>query len=743
MKFRGILFAILVTFAFVIVLKPVAAVCCGNECYEGGICDTVGLWYEGCVDASGQVYSNNAVLGECLTCVCTGSGPGNTCDWGYDHSICQSATGNSGKVCTYTGAPPTSSSCSDADDSEANCNLVENDCTRSTTWSKAGEIQTIQQGIWEYFDTATYGCCGDDSGENHKTSTGDGNDGTSACCNDATDCVKGSTCYANTAIYTGTGSDLKCKNGVWEWNCVGKTLDGICDSRCGTTAAQCFGIPPGTTGAGGNTVGCDADPDAWRCDANCAYTTLNCDNNPTESAKDRCENVCSGTEIRDYQDYYADATSFTCNNVFGALVEDCATRTSVDSDGGDIPETAGTVTDPTTCNDNAVGVDATCDSTTYNDVCTSTTQLTEYLASGTGYSTFTYTCTSPGIQAAAAGDTNNNPATTGTCTAGTGATCSSGAFTTIPGTSGTEGCTGTCPDSCLFNEYYAIDSDDACTGLDTCTLQQYNPDTNSNTCTTCGQSWNIGGESAAFGEYDTGQSTECCGDDSGENTNQILKDCTQTSCSDNDYPAFTGTGYLCCDNLNDCAYGGVCYTSNADSGSGPYDLGLSPNDLTVICEPDVLGKGTWFDCDNSFGACTGSADTGRCGFTNGWIASGEANVGEYDASGAVECCGDDYNEVYTVHNSDGFFVDETKACCNGENKCAMFSKCIDPNANIDPDGVADFCCKLTDRIFDWNGCVWNGGGCEVEGCWWTQADCQRQMGLEGDDPHTIYLECEV
>ena len=36
-------------------------------------------------------------------------------------------------------------------------------------------------------------------------------------------------------------------------------------------------------------------------------------------------------------------------------------------------------------------------------------------------------------------------------------------------------------------------------------------------CAACGYDWAIGGESSPFGEYDTGTSAECCGDDFGEN----------------------------------------------------------------------------------------------------------------------------------------------------------------------------------------------------------------------------------
>jgi len=41
-------------------------------------------------------------------------------------------------------------------------------------------------------------------------------------------------------------------------------------------------------------------------------------------------------------------------------------------------------------------------------------------------------------------------------------------------------------------------------------------DASSGICTKCGHAWIKGGEGASFGEYDTGASTECCGDDPGE-----------------------------------------------------------------------------------------------------------------------------------------------------------------------------------------------------------------------------------
>jgi hypothetical protein len=73
--------------------------------------------------------------------------------------------------------------------------------------------------------TSTQACCGDDSSENHVTSTGYGSDSTSACCTHDTDCVLSSKCYSDGDV---TGS-LRCEGGSWEDSCIDNDGDGYGD----------------------------------------------------------------------------------------------------------------------------------------------------------------------------------------------------------------------------------------------------------------------------------------------------------------------------------------------------------------------------------------------------------------------------------------------------------------------------------------------------------------------------------
>jgi len=195
----------------------------------------------------------------------------------------------------------------------------------------------------------------------------------------------------------------------------------------------------------------------------------------------------------------------------------------------------------------------------------------------------------------------------------------------------------------------------------TCVYTDY--DAGSSACGASGNTFLAGGETSAFGQYNTGTVTECCGDDAGENSRSRQTNCNKAGCASNDYPAIAADSgdAVCCNNANDCVFNGVCYTSNA-AGAGPHNLGLSPLDTIVVCEP---GSGIWYDCDNSQGVCTEPVSSGRCGLT--WIAGGEATAfGEYNTGTATECCGDDSNEFYrsTLQGATTF-----SACCNAVTDC--------------------------------------------------------------------------
>jgi len=89
--------------------------------------------------------------------------------------------------------------------------------------------------------------------------------------------------------------------------------------------------------------------------------------------------------------------------------------------------------------------------------------------------------------------------------------------------------------------------------------------------------------------------------------------------------------------------------------------GLNPggNDNTAVC------VGSWVDCDYPWPGhgyyCGGGGDL--CGVT---VVSGESNVGEYEFSGQLACCGDDVNE-FIKQGRDG-----TKACCNSNSDVLFY-----------------------------------------------------------------------
>ncbi len=407
-----------------------------------------------------------------------------------------------------------------------------------------------------------------------------------ACCAVSSNCVAGATCYASSSatppstsfLYSGLnpgGHDTYsyCYNdaGSGEWlECdAGDYMDYWCGTICGpkkgVKSPRTVGIPDpnwnavyaGELGVGEYpntaTYGCCGD------DANEYYKYRNCASSCTTSSTDEaCCNL--NTDCVYNSVCYSETTSMTapwntnhrvsCSGGVWALVEDCSTKASTDTDGGNMPLTFGTVRDYTTSGG------ASCNYNPITDVCTSTIQLTERYPSGASYLSATHICS--GFEVSASGSTGNDPATTDTCTGGTAASCISGAFTRTSGASGTDSCTGTCGtgiNSCLFVEWYAIDSGDACPGLDTCTSITYDADTNSNTCNTCRGAgyWAIGGEVAA---------TSCCGDDSGEykKTRLCSSSCTADSSDDS-----------CCNLNTDCVYNGSCY-SETTSMTAPWNI---------------------------------------------------------------------------------------------------------------------------------------------------------------------------
>ncbi len=380
-------------------------------------------------------------------------------------------------------------------------------------------------------------------------------------------------------------ADNECSSGEYCDQAGGDCTDPDTNSQAGERTCQnCIsgGQHPYGEGWGfeGGTPYCCGD------DSSEAYQTRSCSSGCSSSNTDRvcCLNanrcVYSGTCYSQGDrcaPWDADAIG-DCSSGTWSETENCATKASEDSgDSGDDPTDEGDCTDYVTCAISAGN--PYCTSSTYSDVCTSATQLTEYYASGASCPSKTYGCSD--FEVAASGDTSDDPTTTGTCTAGTGAECSSNAFSTSAGTGGgTEGCVdstecfsngGSGGGNCIFTEYYAVDSGDACGGLDSCDSTTYDPDTNSNTCGECAGSnrFGIGGEDcngASAGDC----SADCCGDDSGEN---------RLTCQDGGAGACAEStdDIGCCNNANDCVYNNACYS----------DQGITPNNLW-ICD-----QGTW------------------------------------------------------------------------------------------------------------------------------------------------------
>jgi hypothetical protein len=150
--------------------------------------------------------------------------------------------------------------------------------------------------------------------------------------------------------------------------------------------------------------------------------------------------------------------------------------------------------------------------------------------------------------------------------------------------------------------------------------------------------WLQGGEETSFGEYNSGDATECCTDDAGEFAE--YRNGPEQFCDDvkDDYCAFGGWNIddmRCCDDNVDCVYEGRCYDI--------WDVATVEDRAAAIC----IGN-WWYDCD---------IYCDSCGYTNAFVKSGESQPhGEYQDNTTEECCGDDANE-YLI---DGI-------CCNNEN----------------------------------------------------------------------------
>jgi len=105
---------------------------------------------------------------------------------------------------------------------------------------------------------------------------------------------------------------------------------------------------------GGNTAGCGSDPSSQKRDyyvnssGGCTYTITNCQTKNCDSL-DICSNICNGSVIKSYKDYYVIPNSNTCTYIWGPTVEDCASKSTYESDSCWAYTTGGYIYDYITC----------------------------------------------------------------------------------------------------------------------------------------------------------------------------------------------------------------------------------------------------------------------------------------------------------------------------------------------------------------------------------------------------------
>ncbi|MFH0875063.1 MAG: VWA domain-containing protein [archaeon] len=427
-------------------------------------------------------------------------------------------------------------------------------------------------------------CCGDDSGE-HWEVTGVGS---SRCCGTGLTCVDSSgTCRSGAEICT--------------FNAIDDDCDGECDydnTYCSKGDNNC---PVGVT-AISNTG--DLCPKA-SFTVDCTSTVSNVN---SVSARIDGQTQCN------YVSWIGNVVRFTCTapTAVGTYTARCYVDSSKSYvSGSDVTDQFTVTNSPTCC---SRWTDSTnCEVDTNCDWCLSCVSG-NYTGSDTNRCVTANTCRNYCWRGSSCGST--------ACDANGGCSANS--------------CSGTCP-SCSYREYY-------CSGSCTCLYYSRDPDGSSFYCTGCSRTWSAGGESASFGEYDTGTSTECCGDDSNEyyrgvansylssprccnlNTDCVnsANQCIPSGGSDGLNLCVNGLWQTvqcvfdtdCIGNCDRCS-SNVCIadsslcTGDCDvcSGSGNnYNCAASVALCTGNC-PQCTGGGTAFSCSGNVATCTGNCDT--------------------------------------------------------------------------------------------------------------------------------------
>lgn len=342
---------------------------------------------------------------------------------------------------------------------------------------------------------------------------------------------------------------------------------------------------------GGDNEGCGADPDSEKRDyyvdasGSCTYSTEYCATKNCDGF-DVCDGICNGDMLYAYRDYFVDPGTDDCSYEMGPLVDDCTSMPSSDSDGAaDAYTVGGTVEDYTSCH---LG---SCEADIYRDFCDEST-VYEYGADASGISGPTpYDCEQ--YESNYCGPQGRFIYRNEWRCSGSPGACNDSATDIQVGDCGTGACSGDCGSTlngCTFNGEGCFDAECFDSAVDVDEAEAF--------CSTCGLSWNAGGEVAA---------SSCCGDDLNEHL---------VFCSDSTPSGDCGSNNkACCTADTDCvdSTGNCTDTDTCDifGGSGRKSY----------CQ-----SGTWQDPDESSDFCVAQG----CAFS--WLTA------------ANKCCGDDPGE---------------------------------------------------------------------------------------------------
>jgi len=387
---------------------------CADNCLATGCSNSCGASCYNCEDC--------CFFMSCLDCRCVKNSCGATCDGPEDcPNYCAGEIRHYDRTCNYdcTSCSCTSGSttdcttrcydtCHEKHCADGNCNNVGEVC----------DLYKCQTGI---------GCgsvCEKDCGANCESASDCVTQCASTCarrnsCDSSCNCAGSTDCDSYTCS-AGTGCTTTCSQACGAaCDADGDCPSDACTGTCGTGTDSCMwgdnycetsgGSPSCTcksnnydpdtlqarcTGCGQNwAVGGSGDCTGEQCLTNCCgddsgekHNSRVCSSGCSSSSTDDtcCDNgndcVYSGTcySQANYCSPWDSNSVGSCSAGSWSLVENCLTKASVDSgDSGNDPTDYGSCIDYNGC------ASASCTSTTYNDVCTSSTQLTEYYAGGT------------------------------------------------------------------------------------------------------------------------------------------------------------------------------------------------------------------------------------------------------------------------------------------------------------------------------------------------------------------------